>query len=101
MKDSIMETHEWRTAQIFLSIRGIFEVDVDIESQDIRCSCPGFETRKICKHTRFVIKKVTENDGTYPLKISSRATASETKSAQESYESFRDFAVKYGKIEIL
>jgi hypothetical protein len=101
MKDSIMAKSGWRTAQIFLSARGIFEVDVSMESDDIRCTCPGFVSRSRCKHSIHVLKVAEKNGGTYPIKVSSRATSSESEHAHDSYESFREFVIKFGKIEVI
>jgi hypothetical protein len=100
MKDSTMAKSEWRTVQFFLSPRGVFEVSIDIEGDDVRCTCPGFESRNICKHSRAVISRATKNDGVYPLKVSSRAPAHETASATSSAETFREFVIKYGYIEV-
>lgn len=101
MKDKIMAKAEWRTVQFFLSARGVFEVKIDLASDDVECTCPGFTARGACKHTRFVIGKARENNGTYPLKISTRAPMSESKAINSSTELFREFVVKYGKIEVL
>jgi len=100
MKDSTMAKQEWRTVQFFLSPRGVFEVDVDLESEDVRCTCPGYEARKICKHVRTVVSRAEKNNGVYPLKVSSRAPAHETSTAIGSPETFRDFVIKYGYIEV-
>lgn len=101
MKDKTMAKAEWRTVQFFLSARGVFEVQIDLTSDDVTCTCPGFEARGSCKHTRFVVSKARENNGTYPLKISTRAPMSESKAINSSTELFREFVVKYGKIEVL
>jgi hypothetical protein len=101
MKDSTMAKADWRTVQFFLSARGVFEVEIDLESDEVRCNCPGYEARGACKHSRFVVSKAKENDGVYPLKVSSRASDDETKTANNSTELFREFVVKYGKIEVI
>jgi hypothetical protein len=51
-------------------------------------------------HTKFVIKKVKQNDGTYPLKISTRCTDADADKAMESPEAFREFIIKFGEIEV-
>jgi len=99
MKDKTMAKSEWRTVQFFLSPRGVFEVEIDLNSDNVRCTCSGFETRNLCKHTRMVVARAKRNDGIYPLKVSSRASKKESDAAQESTESFRDFVIKYGYIE--
>ena len=101
MKDSTMAKADWRTVQFFLSARGVFEVEIDLESDDVRCTCPGYSARGACKHSRFVVARAKENNGVYPLKISSRAPTDEAKNANESQDTFREFVVKYGKIEVI
>lgn len=101
MKDKTMAKSEWRSVQFFLSARGVFEVKIDLESDDVHCSCPGFEARSVCKHSRFVVEKAKSNNGTYPLKVSTRAPMSEIKNITDSEEAFRKFVIKYGKIEVL
>lgn len=101
MKGDIMADPEWRTVQIYLSEHGIFEVEVDTSSSDLRCTCPGFVSRGNCKHIRMVSMKMKGNGGTYPVQISNKASAEETKKASESSKEFREFVLKYGKIEVL
>ena len=101
MKDKTMAKAEWRTVQMFLSIRGIFEVEIDLESDEVRCNCPGFIARNVCKHSRMVVDKARENGGIYPLQVSSKAPTTETKVANSTPEAFRDFVIKYGKIEVM
>lgn len=95
-----MAKSDWRTVQFFLSPRGVFEVEIDLESEEVRCTCPGFVSRKVCKHTRVVLDRAKKNDGTYPLKISSRASKTEVVTANTSSDAFREFVVKYGYIEV-
>ncbi|NDA61959.1 MAG: hypothetical protein EBX50_07945 [Chitinophagia bacterium] len=101
MKDKTMAKAEWRTVQFFLSARGIFEVKIDLTSDGVECTCPGYEAKGACKHTRYVVAKAKENNGVYPLKISTRAPMSENKAINNSEELFREFVLKYGKIEVL
>lgn len=95
-----MAATEWRTVQFFLSPRGVFEVEIDLNSDDVRCTCPGFDSRNVCKHTRQVIAKAKRNGGVYPLKVSSRATQQESSHANDSSETFREFVIKYGYVEV-
>lgn len=64
------------------------------------CTCPGFYTTSECKHIKFVKVKMNSNNGTYPLEISKKASHEEAESAQHSDEDFRDFIIKYGRIEV-
>lgn len=93
-----------KLVQVFLSqsqVPGpnIFEVTSD-ENGDLACTCPGFAGRKTCKHVRFVSARIKTNGGTYPLEISDRATEEEAAAAKRSPEAFREFIIKFGKIEV-
>lgn len=93
-----------RLVQVFLSQAqtpgpSIFEVSTD-EHGDLFCTCSGFKGRTTCKHTKFVQARIDSNNGTYPLEISSRATEEEANVAKTSDEKFREFIIKYGKIEV-
>lgn len=94
---------ETKLVQIFLSEGlnpgGIFEVSLT-EDKSFICTCPGYAGRKACKHTKFVSSKVKQNNGTYPLEISTRCTPEDADKASESPEAFRDFIIKFGKIEV-
>lgn len=93
-----------RLVQVFLSQAqtpgpGIFEVSSD-ESGKLYCTCPGYNGRKTCKHTKYVQARIDSNSGNYPLEISSRATKEDALQAKESNEKFREFVIKFGKIEV-
>lgn len=105
MKGLSVNKSDLRVVQVFLSANntpslGIFEV-CSTPNDDLVCSCPGFTSRKTCKHTKFVRARQEGNNGVYPLEISTRATKEEAEEAAKSNETFRDFVVKYGKIEVL
>jgi hypothetical protein len=90
--------------QVFLSQTktpgpGIYEVSGD-EQGDVYCTCPGFKVRNTCKHSRFVKSRIENNNGTYPLEISDRATAADAARAKKSDKDFREFIIKYGRIEV-
>ena len=93
-----------RLIQVFLSQTqtpgpGIYEVS-STENGKFICTCPGYKGRAICKHIKFVQGRLKENDGTYPLEISIKASKEEAELAQRSNEEFREFIIKYGKIEV-
>lgn len=97
--------NEPRLIQVFLSQTNtpgpsIYEVSTD-DVGNLFCTCPGFKGRKTCKHTKYVQAKIDNNGGTYPLEISNRATEEEAHKARRSTEAFRDFIIKYGKIEVV
>lgn len=90
--------------QIFLSPGvtpgpGIFEVSLTPTKVFI-CTCPGYLSRNSCKHVVFVKDKVKKNGGNYPLEISTRCTEEDADKALESPELFREFIIKFGKIEV-
>ena len=93
-----------RTVQIFLSQNmspmRVYEV-IYTGNKTFTCNCDAFTIRSRCNHTRFVEKKVKDNNGTYPLEISPGVTAEDVKKASESSEAFRMFLIKHGKIEVL
>lgn len=93
-----------RLVQVFLSQTstphpGIYEVSVK-ENGTLTCTCPGFRARLVCKHVKFVKARIETNNGTYPLEISYRATDVEADKARESNTAFREFVIKFGKIEV-
>ena len=95
---------ESRLVQVFLSQTqtpgpGIYEVSTD-ENAVLYCTCPGYKGRKTCKHTKYVQAKIDNNNGSYPLEISNRATEEEAQEAKLSNDAFRKFIIKYGKIEV-
>jgi hypothetical protein len=97
--------NEYRLLQVFLSTSstnpgpGIFEVYGD-EEQNLKCSCPGFNVKGTCKHTKYVNLRIDENDGVYPVEISTKASVAEAELAKNDPDKFREFLIKYGKIEV-
>ena len=92
---------EWQIAQIFLSETGVQEVYVHADSRKVRCTCDGFGSRSVCKHARFVTDRMKLNGGVYPVQVSNKASESEGTFASLDPKLFRDFLVKYGKIEVI
>lgn len=94
---------EKRLVQVFLSpVRtspNIYEVS-STKSGELSCTCPSFVGKTSCKHTRFVKARIDANEGNYPLEISSRATDVDAERAKESPEAFREFIIKFAKIEV-
>ena len=93
-----------RLVQIFLSQAntpgpGIYEVSLTSDKKFI-CTCPGYKGRATCKHTKFVEARVKNNNGTYPLEISTKYKDEDSEPVMDSPESFREFIIKYGKIEV-
>lgn len=93
-----------RLVQVFLSQSqtpgpGIFEVSTSNEGA-LFCTCPGFSGRKTCKHTKLVQTRIDNNHGSYPLEILKIATSEEAEKAKLSDEGYRNFIIRYGKIEV-
>ena len=94
-----------RLLQVFLSKTqtpgpGIYEVSIDDNDETLYCTCPKFNERSVCKHTKFVSNRIENNNGHYPLEILSKATEEEADLAKKSKLAYRSFIIKYGKIEV-
>lgn len=105
MKETNM-IDEYRLVQVFLPQLntpgpGIYEVSVSESNHSFRCTCPGFMGRGTCKHTKFVKARIESNNGTYPLEISNRATQEDAEKARRSNRDFREFIIKFGKVEVI
>lgn len=102
MKGRSVQT-SWRTVQLFISAQaaGIFEVEVDTETRKIRCSCPKWKKSFNCKHVRFVHDRMEMNGGHYSVLIPEEVPEDLAFEANDTAEKFREFVVKYAKIEVL
>ena len=93
---------DWRTVQMFLEENGVFEVELDSEDKKkIRCSCPAFRNSARCKHTKFVRKSMDANDGHYSVQIDVNVADEDAAEAMTSRKTFRDFILKYAKVEVI
>lgn len=99
MKETTMA--DWQITQLFISETGVHEVYVNLDSKKLKCNCDGFSSRSACKHTRFVSQRMKDNNGVYPVQVSNKASESESSLASLDPKMFRDFLLKYGKIEAL
>ena len=95
---------EPRLVQVFLSHAktagpDIYEVTAD-DVGNLFCTCTDYKRRKACKHASYVQVKMDNNNGTYPLEISNKATEEEANKAKNSKAELRSFIIKYGKIEV-
>jgi len=95
------DTMSWQVAQIFLSETGVHEVHINLDNKKLRCDCSGYGSRSVCKHIRYVKTRIEQNDGVYPVEVSSRASQDESSMASLDPELFRAFLFKYGKIEVI
>ena len=92
----------WRTLQLFLGDEGISEVS--FASQDkrkLRCTCAAFNGPGKCKHTKFVRTRLDEPGGNYVVQIPHDTPDEETDLAMTDDGLWREFILKYGKVEII
>jgi len=93
---------DWRTVQLFLSEDGVAEVQLDADnSRKVRCNCKSFMSSARCKHVKFVKDQMAENNGHYAVKIPEDIPDDEAFDAMGDAESFRQFIIKYGKVEVI
>jgi len=97
------KVQDWRTLQVFLSSRqpAIYEVELELDSQATRCSCPTFKGKRNCRHITFVKAKMLDNGGNYPMLVREQAEEEDIKLVMASAPRFREFVVKYGRVEVL
>lgn len=102
MKDTPVADN-FKIVQIFLpqnSSPMVYEVSSN--EKDFRCTCSTFDTKGGCKHIAFVMARIDANGGrNYPLEISNKATLEDAQKAQESVQNFREFIIKFGKVEVI
>jgi len=89
---------EWKTIKFFLSLDGVDEVQASTE-KDLRCSCNGFNTRKNCKHTRYVLDSL--EDDIFPVEISKYTPKHLIEEAKASHEAFRDLLLYWGTVTVI
>ena len=101
MKESTV-VNDWRTVQLFLEENGVFEVQVDALSKfRIRCTCRGPKPQNKCAHAKFVYENMLENEGHYSVHIPVEIEEEIALEAMEDAASFREFIIKYGKVEVI
>lgn len=99
-----MSRADAKLMQIFLTpetseLPAVFEVSMD-KKEKLYCNCPGGLAKGECKHTKYVQGRKDENNGSYPLEVSKKATQAEADAALLSIEKFREYIIKYGKVEV-
>lgn len=101
MKGQSVES-AWRIVQQFISEQGvgIFEVEVNTDTKDTRCNCPTFLKKDSCKHVQFVNFRI-RNTGHYAILIPTDIPEEMAYQANDDPEKFREFVVKYAKVEVL
>lgn len=102
-----MSTKEqWRVIQVFLpasiKVGSIAETEWEPTTKELRCTCAVFKkSGKTCKHTRFVMGRITSNNGVYQLTVDEGVTDADKEQAEKSPAAFREFVLKHGKVEVL
>ena len=93
----------WRTVQLFISAQaaGVFEVEVDTETHELRCNCPVWRKSASCKHVNFVQSRMRFNDGHYAIMVPNEIPEELAVEASDDPKKFRDFVVKYAKVEVI
>lgn len=92
----------WRIVQQFISEQavGIFEVEVNTDTKETRCNCPIFLKKDSCKHVQFVNFRI-RNTGHYSILIPNDVPEEMAFEANDDAKKFREFVVKYAKVEVL
>lgn len=92
---------EWRVVQVFLSPKGsgVYEVELTTDGSDVRCNCQSYVRRNSCRHVKFVTSKMT--DGTYPIQVHHSARDEDLAEHITDPAKFRDFIIRFGKIEVV
>lgn len=102
MKETNVSSADWRTVQLFLDENGIAEVEVNpMEKRSVRCSCVKFSKSSKCAHAAHVKSAMEENDGHYEISIPLDIDEDEAFEAAKNKDSFREFILKYGKVEVI
>lgn len=93
---------DWRVVQIFLSPKGagIFEVEMTTDAAHVRCNCPTFKSRASCRHQRWVQAR-TDDSGVFPVMVLASAADVDISEHMDDPKAFREFIIKYGRIEVV
>lgn len=94
-------TDAWRTMQIFLSEDGIFEVEMDAAGRAFRCNCPEYSVASACRHSKFMLNKVTKTKGVLSIEIPDSVEDEDVPTLETPADKFREFVLKYGRVEVL
>ena len=92
--------NQWMTVQQFISVHGVFEVDLDTDNKQVRCNCPVWVKKRSCKHSSFVEHKI-KSQGHYSISVPVGVPEEWAIEASEDPDKFREFVVNYATIEVL
>jgi hypothetical protein len=94
-----MKSDLW-TLQFFISEEGVCEVRADFHDYSkMECTCSSWNSRRKCKHVRFVKKAIENNDGYFSIKLD--AEAEDVIEESDGPEAFRKMLLKYATVEVL
>ena len=91
---------EWMTVQQFISVHGVFEVELDTETKRTRCNCPMWAKKASCKHTAFVDHRI-KAQGHYSISVPVGVPEEWAIEASQDPAKFREFVINYATIEVL
>lgn len=95
---------EWRTVQVFLSEKGVHEVEIDVTNKiKIRCNCSSYKKFFPCAHANYVRNNLVDGeDGlSYSISVPVDVDDEEAFKALENPEKFREFVLKHGKVLVI
>jgi len=100
VRDGIGMKSELWTIQFFISQEGVCEVKADFHDHNqMECTCSTWLDKKRCKHTRFIKRRIDENDGYFSIKL--EAEAEDFIDEHGGPEEFRNMLLKYATVEVL
>ena len=85
--------------QVFLGKHGVNEVSITPLEHTLSCTCPGFQSRKKCRHVQYIREHLDENGG-YVVQIPDEA-ASELDGSSTTPEKWRSFVLHYAPVVVL
>lgn len=91
---------ESRLLQVFLGNHGAYEVHVTTdEGKRFGCNCPGFTTRRRCKHVDYVKQRWSESNGyIVPMSADTPIPSAEDIATREAW---RQFVLKHAPVVVL
>lgn len=93
---------EWRTIQFFLGDEGVSEVAADVlDAKKMKCTCSEFFSSAKCKHIKHIKKRIVESGGTYQISTPSSASDDLAEMAMTDSELWREFMIKFARVETL
>jgi hypothetical protein len=93
----------WRTVQFFIYHYGVCEVQLDVDEKDgMRCTCPMFDSKSRCNHSKWVRMRMNINQGHYPLQLTSKNMDENVLlNAVKNPDLFRDLVLHHTRIEVI